>query len=140
VGNPLAMLFSCPTVNPLSTETGGCLGGSNGAGFGWKDMTTHKLGVRWQLESLPQWEFRAGYSHGNQPVESSQVLFNMMAPGVIEEHVTFGFTHRVSDGHEYSLAMMYAPEHSVSGANPFDPTQTIELRMHQYEIEFGFSW
>jgi hypothetical protein len=35
---------------------------------------------------------------------------------------------------------MYAPEEQVQGRNTFDPTQTIELRMQQFELEFGLSW
>jgi long-chain fatty acid transport protein len=35
---------------------------------------------------------------------------------------------------------MYAPENTVRGANAFDPTQTIELTMEQFEIEFSWSW
>ena len=35
VGNGIANLFSCPTVNPASADLESCLGGSNGPGFGW---------------------------------------------------------------------------------------------------------
>ena len=35
---------------------------------------------------------------------------------------------------------MVAPEGKVSGRNTFDPTQRLELKMHQFELEFGFSW
>jgi long-chain fatty acid transport protein len=138
VGNPIQHIFSCPTVGGTSLTS--CLGGSNGAGFGWNDMSTHKLGYEWQLRSAPNWTFRAGFSHGAQPIDSDQVLFNMMAPGVIQNHITAGLTHRLSSGREYSLSLMYAPEKSVQGLNSFDPTQTIELKMHQFEIEFGYSW
>lgn len=138
VGNPIQNIFSCPTVGGTSLSS--CLGGSNGAGFGWNDMTTHKLGYEWQFSNAPDWTFRAGVSHGEQPIESDQVLFNMMAPGVIENHITAGFTHRVRNGREYSLSVMYAPENQVQGPNSFDPTQSLELRMHQFEIEFGYSW
>ncbi len=33
---------------------------------------------------------------------------------------------------------MYAPSKSVSGANTFDPTQTLELEMSQFELEIGY--
>ncbi len=64
----------------------------------------------------------------------------MMAPGVIDQHITAGFTHRVRNCREYSLAIMYAPKNSVQGLNSFDPTQNLELDMRQFEIEFGYSW
>lgn len=138
VGNPIQNLFSCPTAG--GTSLNACLGGSNGAGFGWNDMTTHKLGYQWQFRNIPAWTFRVGASYGEQPIDSDQILFNMMAPGVIEKHFTAGFTHQVPSGREYSLSVMYAPENTVQGLNSFDPTQSIELRMHQFEIEFGYSW
>jgi long-chain fatty acid transport protein len=33
---------------------------------------------------------------------------------------------------------MYAPEKSVTGPNMFDPTQTIELSMDQFEFELSY--
>ena len=140
VGNPIANLFACPTAGAGGTNLSGCLGGANGAGFGWDDMTTHKIGYQWRYPAISDWTFRVGYSHGSQPIESSQVLFNMMAPGVIEQHITTGFTHVLDSGKEYSMSIMYAPEKKVTGPNPFDPTQQIELKMHQFEVEFGYSW
>ncbi len=140
VGNPLSNLFSCPTAGAGGTDLGSCLGGDRGAGFGWDDMTTHKIGYQWEPRSMEDWTLRVGFSHGKQPIRDEQVLLNMMAPGVIENHITAGFTHVMNNGKEYSFSVMYAPEKKISGPNPFDPTQQIELKMHQFEIEFGYSW
>ena len=103
-------------------------------------MTTHKFGIAWNGTAASPWTFRAGVSHGQNPVESSEVLFNVLAPGVIERHFTFGSSYRMQNGRELSVMLMYAPEEQVKGRNSFDPTQTIELRMHQFELEFGLSW
>lgn len=138
VGNPIQNLFTCPTVGGTSLSS--CLGGNHGAGFGWDDMTTHKIGYQRQLRNITDWTFRAGFSHGNQPIENDQVLFSMMAPGVIEKHWTAGFTHRLDSGEEYSMNIMYAPGHKVRGVNTFDPTQGLELKMHQFELEFAYTW
>jgi long-chain fatty acid transport protein len=35
---------------------------------------------------------------------------------------------------------MYAPEKSVLGPNPFDPAQTIEIKMSQFQIEIGYGF
>jgi len=35
---------------------------------------------------------RAGYSHGKQPIPTNETQFNVLAPGVIEDHVTLGAT------------------------------------------------
>ncbi len=138
VGNPIANIFTCPTVNPLSTDTSGCLGGANGAGFGWDDMTVYKIGAEWNNGS--DWIWRGGYSHGSQPIPDSEVLFNILAPAVIEDHIAVGFSKKNSKGGQFNFSFMYALEGKVSGPNTFDPTQTIELKMHQFEAEVSYSW
>ena len=113
-----------------------CLGGNNGIGFGWKDMTTLKLGL--QYETNNNWTWRAGYSHGNQPIPESEVFFNILAPGVMEQHFTAGFTKTFDNGsQEINFAAMYAPTKSISG--PISSTQTVELEMKQYQLELGWS-
>ncbi len=139
VGNPFANIFTCPSANGFATNFAtGCLGGSNGAGFGWDDMTTYKIGAEWSTGT--DWTWRAGYSHGSQPISSSEVLFNILAPAVIEDHIAAGFTKKNSNGGQWNFAAMYALNGDQSGINPFDPTQTIKLEMYQYEFELSYSW
>jgi long-chain fatty acid transport protein len=140
VGNSVRNIFSCPTAGQGGTDLESCLGGSKGAGFGWQDVTVHKFGIAWQPASRPDWTLRAGASKSSQPVESGEVLFNMLAPGVIEKHFTIGATHRMANKREYSFTLMVAPNEKVSGINSFDPTQTLRLEMRQFELEFGYSW
>jgi hypothetical protein len=35
---------------------------------------------------------------------------------------------------------MYAPTNKVTGPNNFDPTQDVKFKMHQWELEAGYSW
>jgi long-chain fatty acid transport protein len=58
----------------------------------------------------------------------------------MEQHFTFGFTRRQSSGNELNLSFMYAPEKKVSGPQNFDPTQSVELKMHEFELELSYSW
>ena len=67
------------------------------------------------------------------------MLFNILAPGVIEEHVTFGFTREIDSDSSFSFAAMYAPSNSVKGTSAFDPGQEIELEMDQYELVFTYN-
>lgn len=139
VGNPFINLFSCPTANNFATrDTSYCLGGNRGAGFGWDDMMVYKLGAQWNTGN--DWTWRAGFSHGKQPIDSSEVMFNILAPGVIEDHLTFGFTRGLSSGDEFSVAFMYGFNKKVTGPNPFDPSQNISIDMDQWEIEFSYGW
>ncbi|MDH3713266.1 MAG: outer membrane protein transport protein [Gammaproteobacteria bacterium] len=132
VSNPIAPLVN-GSCSPTSSS--GCLGGSSGAGFGWQDMTVVKLGYQWRASE--DWTWRFGYSQGDQPIPESEVLFNILAPGVMEQHVTAGFTKLLGGG-ELNFAFMVAPSNSVSGKNTFDPNQTIKLEMDQLEISLGY--
>jgi long-chain fatty acid transport protein len=117
----------------------GALGKDNGAGFGWDDITVLKLGVQWK--SSKDWTLRAGYSIGDQPVPNSEVLFNILAPGVVKQHATVGVT-RAFGNSELKLAIMRAFSNSVTGPNPLDipGQQTIKLSMNQWEFSVGYAW
>lgn len=131
IANPIQNLFTC--APPAAT----CLGGANGAGFGWEDMTIMKLGYEITAGGNT---YRVGYSKGDMPIPESQTLFNILAPAVIEQHVTFGMTMPMGTDQEFNLAVMIAPNTSVKGPNPFNPPTEIELEMEQKEIQVGWAW
>jgi len=138
INNPIMnLLTGCFTANPaVAPETSGCLGGPNGGGFGWEDMTIYKAGFEWQANDTNTW--RVGYSYGEQPIPGSEVLFNILAPGIMESHMTVGWTSERANGNVLSMSLMYAPEKTVTGASTFDPTQTIQLKMSQLEFEVAY--
>jgi long-chain fatty acid transport protein len=138
VHNPIMnLLTGCFTANPaVAPETSGCLGASNGAGFGWDDVTVFKAGVEFQSSDANTWRF--GFSYGEQPIPDSEVLFNILAPGVMEYHMTVGWTSERPSGSVMSWSLMYAPSKEITGASTFDPTQTIKLEMSQLELEFAY--
>jgi len=115
------------------------LGSDNGAGFGWGDMTTLKLGV--QFHAAAKTVLRAGYSYGQQPVPESEVMFNILAPGVIEQHVTAGLTQAVGKKGAFNVAVTRALSNSVTGPNPLEAPnqQRITLTMDQWDLEFGYT-
>ncbi len=128
-------------ANPIENlQIGGALGLGNGAGFGWDDMKVLKFGV--QYEKYENWVFRAGYSFGKQPIGENQVLFNILAPAVIENHITFGISRKLNEKRGIHFACMYAPENSVKGPNVFEVPgqQSIELKMMQWELELGVTF
>jgi long-chain fatty acid transport protein len=138
VGNGIQNLFACPTAGQGGTDLESCLGGSNGPGFGWDDVDAYKFGVEWAGGA--QTTYRAGFSTAKQPISNDQVLFNVLAPGVVEKHFTVGLGQILGNGHEISAMFMYAPSVTVSGANTFDPSQQLDIEMSQYEFEIGYSF
>jgi long-chain fatty acid transport protein len=137
VSNPFANLFNL--FGPIADPRPFLLGGDQGPGFGWNDMEVIKVGYQWGNED---WIWRVGFSTTDQPIEPSEVLFNILAPGVMEEHYTFGFSKSMASGNEFNFALMHAPSVSASGANLLEAPglQTIELEMSQLELEIGYSW
>jgi long-chain fatty acid transport protein len=117
------------------------LGWKDGAGFGWDDMDIFKFGLEW--ERTEQWTYRFGYSYSDdQPIPDSEVMFNILAPATIEQHVTFGFTRTFESQNELDFAFMYAFENDVEGPNPMEAPgqQKIKLEMNQWEVSLGYSW
>jgi long-chain fatty acid transport protein len=68
------------------------------------------------------------------------MTFNILAPGVMEEHFTVGFTQKLDNGNEVNLSFMYAPEVEVKGPQNFDQSQQVTLKMKQVELELSYSW
>lgn len=132
IGNGMMPAFGvCMSGNASS-----CLGGNNGVGFGWEDITTTKLGIQWEAGN--DWTWRVGYSHGDQPIPKTDVFFNILAPGVMKKHFTAGFTKKFANGQQaIHFAAMVAPSESVRGF--ISPTQSVELEMKQYQIELGWT-
>jgi long-chain fatty acid transport protein len=116
------------------------LGAPNGPGFGWRDVDVFKLGVQWQMN--PSLALRAGYNRGTNPVQASDVTFNILAPGVMTDHYTAGFTYALDKSNEITGALMYAPRKNVTGASMFNglgiPAGNETISMKQYS--FGLGW
>jgi long-chain fatty acid transport protein len=120
------------------------LGAAGGPGFGWRDIDVFKLGVSWATS--PSLTLRAGYNKGQSPVHAADVTFNILAPGVMTDHWTAGFTWALDRDSEVSGHMMIAPRRTVSGASLFDGvfgasgaggTETIGMRQYSIGVAWG---
>lgn len=128
-------------ANP-STYAGvaGSLGCDSCRGFGWSSVNVLKLGVEYQYNSA--WTWRAGYNHTDNPIQARDVTFNIIAPGVVQDHVTLGFTYGLSKDSDLTLAYMHAFKNSVTGASLFNgfgvPAGNETIRMYQNSL--GVAW
>jgi len=146
IGNNISPLLSPSTctsalnnflISGNQAATGsGCLGGANGAGFGWRDVKIIKIGYEWTAGGDT---YRLGYSTNGQPIPKSEVNFNLLAPGVVEDHFTAGYTMKHGEN-DWTFFLMYAPDVTVSGTSAFDPSQTISIKMHQFELGADFQF
>lgn len=113
------------------------LGSNNGPGFGWQDVDVWKLGAAYQYNK--HWTLRAGYNHGDNPIQARDVTFNILAPGVVKDHATLGVTYLTSTGGELTVSYMHAFENSVSGpSNGFGGTETIKMYQNSLGVSYGW--
>ena len=128
VGNSVFNLFAAG--NPLGSD--------NGPGFGWRDMTVFKLGVSYAWSE--KLTLRAGASTTRQPIPKDETLFNMLAPGVIENHLTLGATWAVSPSSELSVAYMHGFNKKVKGSGSVPMVPGLEANIKMYQDSLGIAY
>ena len=102
--------------NSLVAPPANGLGSTGGSGFGWRDMTVFKLGV--EHEYSRSLTLRAGYNYGKSPVRNGSiddVTFNILAPAVVEKHLTLGATWMLASKDEVTVSYMHAFSNAVTG-------------------------
>ncbi len=120
-------------------------GANNGPGFGWEDQTVYKIGVKQQLND--GLALMAGYNRGDSPVSGGVTTLNVLAPAVVEEHVSLGFEKRLTPKSKIVGSYIHALENTVEGTATVPPPGPIpmdayDLRMKQdvvgvaYSVEF----
>ena len=122
VGNPGPNVVDTTDFNPLcpGADTDACkTGGELGMGFGWTNQTIYKFGFDYQV--TPALVTRFGYNYAKSPVKENEVLFNMLAPAVVEKHFTFGATYDWDKETEISFNFMHAFSKTLHGKSPFYP-------------------
>jgi long-chain fatty acid transport protein len=130
--------------NPSSAQAP--LGAANGPGFGWQDIDVFKIGVAWRMSDALT--LRAGYNKGDNPITAADVSFNVLAPGVMKDHYTAGFTWALDKSSEITATFMTAPRQTVTGPSLFNSpaiippgglggNETIGMRQSAIGIAWG---
>jgi long-chain fatty acid transport protein len=85
---------SISNPGPTASELAGIitpqrmLGGSDGIGFGWRDQSVFKLGLRYRpTERLT---LRGGVNHASSQIPNRETLVNILAPATMNKNVTIG--------------------------------------------------
>ena len=118
------------------------LGTTNGSGFKWRDQTVYKLGVEHQYQ--PDLVLRAGYNYGKMPIRDDidSVTFNILAPAVVEQHLTLGATWTLQNKAELTLSYMHAFSESLTGTSVTSllgvgGTETLTMSQNSLGIAYG---
>ncbi|WJW76192.1 outer membrane protein transport protein [Thiohalobacter sp. IOR34] len=135
------------TSNPIRSVAKP-LGTDNGWGFGWDDITVVKIGIEHQYNE--KWTFRGGVNLGQNPIDDKENLFNILAPGVVRNHLTLGFTYSPTPSSELTMGYMHAfrvdqsfnyqTSTAWSAATGFPQQQYLtEIGMDQNSLEFSYA-
>lgn len=142
IGNPLLPNFAlCGPASPVSSPEF-CLGGDAGPGFGWQNVNVFKLGVAHEL--TPNLVLRAGWAHNSQPINNTETMFNMLAPGVVQDHLTLGATWSLGSSGELTFAYMHAFKKTINGSGSLAffgiPPGVAEVDIDMYQDSLGVSY
>lgn len=119
------------------------LGDTNGSGFKWHDQTVYKIGVEYEYSN--NLLLRAGFNYGKSPVRGDSiddVSFNIIAPGVVEQHLTLGATWALASKSELTLSYMHAFSNSVTGPSVtsllgIGGTETLKMKQDAIGIAYS---
>ena len=92
-------------ISPLGTE--------EGYGFGWESVWVGKLGLAYDV--TPHFTAMLGYAYGQNPVGPEDVLFNLIAPAVVQHHITGGLSAVISPRRTLTFSYQYVPYAEVKG-------------------------
>ena len=121
-------------------------GATGGAGFGWQNMTVFKLGMSYVYDS--QLTLRGGLNHNSQQIPDSQTLLNILAPGVVQNHLSLGATWTLADKSEITVAYIHAFQQTVNGSGSIPPGPppggfgggNANISMHEDSIGISYGW
>lgn len=127
-------------ANPNCGGAGCLLGSSGGSGFGWRDMTVYKLGISYELNK--DLTLRAGVSTNRQPIPARETFFNILAPGVMENHLTLGGTWTLANKNELTVGYMHAFKKTVNGSGSVAATGmgAGEANLHMSQDSLGVAY
>jgi long-chain fatty acid transport protein len=104
----------------------------------WKDQWVLKVGA--QVAATRELRVRAGYSYGKLPLDKDRAFENVAFPAIAEHHLTAGLGYAFSERVVANVAVMYAPEVKLGGANLNQGIASYETAMSQYSVDAGVAW
>ena len=103
---------------------------------GWDDQLVYALGL--DLLITEQLNLRFGFNYAESPIDENNAANNLILPGIVEDHYTFGLEYRF-DHWDLAFHYMYAPENLVRAKTMF-PGTVISLEEQSVGINLGYRW
>ncbi len=112
------------------------LGKPGGLGFGWSNQTVYKLGLAYKYTD--KWTVRGGWNYAKSPInEKREIIFNVVAPATVQNHLTLGATYTYSKTVELSASYVHAFEFKQNG--PTYIGYTGEIGMYQDSLGISYA-
>ena len=86
---------------------------------------------------------RAGLNHCDEPIPNSQTLLNIVAPAVVQNHLSLGATRKLANQSELTVAYVHAFSQTVNGFNSIPVGLgggNANLTMHEDSIGVSYGW
>lgn len=103
---------------------------------GWDDQVVYALGAAYQLND--RLALRAGFNYAESPIDENNAANNLILPGIVEEHYTFGLDYTFTQW-QLALHYMYAPKNMIQANSGFPGTE-ISLKEQSVGINLGYHW
>ena len=87
------------------------LGASNTIGFGWRDQSIFKLGLKYKPNE--RLTLRAGWNHGSSIIPNKEALINILAPATVNNNFTGGASWKFNSG-QLSVTYKHSARKTVS--------------------------
>ncbi len=110
-------------------------------GFGWRSIWV--VAVGWEYRLHPCFTLRFGYAYNQNPVRDQDTFFNVHAPGIVQHHVSTGFSWHTRHHWDLSLAFRVGLPNTIRGPwqSPAGavPGTSVESRLATYSLILGLS-
>ncbi|HRJ53249.1 MAG TPA: outer membrane protein transport protein [Candidatus Thiothrix moscowensis] len=107
--------------------------------FGWDNQTVYKLGVKHKVTDKVA--IMAGVNRGKSPVGSEDTTAGVLAPAVVENHVSLGTEVKLSSKSKLIASYVHAFDNTVKGSNKdlVQGSDLFDLSMDQNAVGVAYS-
>jgi long-chain fatty acid transport protein len=113
-------------------------------GLGWESTFAAAVGANYQV--CERLAVRAGYQYNTNPLASTSTLFNIQAPGILQNTITAGMTMNLTKSISASLGYAYSFQNSITGTVKEVPGASVGLSasnqtvLFNIQVKFGGGW
>ncbi len=112
--------------------------------FHWKNQWVFALGA--EFYATPALTLRTGLNYGKSPIKNDDLNNNIVAPAIVQTHLTFGASYKFNDNLELSFAYVHAFEHKQTHKNTgmdvylYGPETTIKMHQDTFAMQLTYNF